>query len=309
MRKYYCIVFIALIIGCTDDKSETTTRGTLHIYIPESIAPVLVDEVNGFLDLYRQNGARINYTVVTSEIAARNFIRDTAKIAFLTTRLSEAEKEEVRKVSPNMNETLIGYDGIVPIVNPENGITQISIKELRNILSGKFSRWNQTANAGPMKGPIKIYCNEPSDVADYLISRLAKEDGILAKYMHTSSDLKTIRAVEGDPLAIGFTSVIWIDSAKAKIKVLSVGLTGNTADSTFRIPEEAINKYFSPHPANLLRNYYPLKRSIYMYTRGEVNLAGGFGTYVATAEGQKLLLGRGVLPGTQQIKLKSVDDE
>jgi ABC-type sulfate transport system substrate-binding protein len=42
-----------------------------------------------------------------------------------------------------------------------------------------------------------------------------------------------------------------------------------------------------------------------MYTRGQVNLAAGFGTYVATAEGQKLFLNHGLLPETQYIKLKT----
>jgi ABC-type sulfate transport system substrate-binding protein len=42
-----------------------------------------------------------------------------------------------------------------------------------------------------------------------------------------------------------------------------------------------------------------------MYTRTHVDLAAGFGTYVATAEGQKIFLKHGLLPGTQKIKLKS----
>jgi hypothetical protein len=42
-----------------------------------------------------------------------------------------------------------------------------------------------------------------------------------------------------------------------------------------------------------------------MYTTGRIDLAAGFGTYVATSEGQKLFLKYGLLPGTQKIKLKS----
>jgi ABC-type phosphate transport system substrate-binding protein len=123
--------------------------------------------------------------------------------------------------------------------------------------------------------------------------------------MHSISDLQTLQSVEKDPMAIGFVALSWIDSAKTIVKILNLGRTSEDTDTTFMPPEEIKDEFFSPHPANILRNYYPLKRAIYMYTRGQVNLADGFGTYVATSEGQKLLLNHGVLPGTQRIKLKS----
>jgi ABC-type phosphate transport system substrate-binding protein len=123
--------------------------------------------------------------------------------------------------------------------------------------------------------------------------------------MHTTSDLQTLRSIEKEPLSLGFVALSWIDSAKSTAKVLKLGRTSEDTDTTFSSPAEANNEFFSPHPANILRNYYPLKRTIYMYTRGQVNLAAGFGTYVATAEGQKLFLNHGLLPETQYIKLKT----
>jgi hypothetical protein len=128
---------------------------------------------------------------------------------------------------------------------------------------------------------------------------------ISAKITRTSSDLQTLQSVEKDPMSLGFVALGWIDSAHSKAKILNLGRTKEDTDTAFAPPEGTKNNFYSPHPANIYRNYYPLKRAIYMYTRTHVDLAAGFGTYVATAEGQKIFLKRGLLPGTQRIKLKT----
>jgi ABC-type phosphate transport system substrate-binding protein len=156
-----------------------------------------------------------------------------------------------------------------------------------------------------MKGIIKIYCQDSSDVTEYLKQRLLSQTGISAKIKRTSSDFQTFRSVEKDPLAIGFAALGWIESAKSGAVILNLGRTSEDTDTTFSAPAETLGNFFSPHPANIYRNYYPLKRAIYMYTRGRIDLATGFGTYVATSEGQKLFLKYGLLPGTQKIKLRS----
>jgi ABC-type phosphate transport system substrate-binding protein len=270
MRSLCFVCLITLFLGCNTEEKETTIKGKLHVFIPESIAPVMIDEVNEFLSLYQINGAHITDTIVSAEIAERRFVRDTAHIV---------------------------------VVHPKNKITEMTTTEIKKILLGTITRWEQLAK--PMKGTIKIYCQDSSDVTEYFKQRLLKQAGISAKFTRTSSDIQTLRSVEKDPLALGFVALAWIDSAKSEAVILNLGRTSEDTDTTFATPTETIGNFFSPHPANIYRNYYPLKRAIYMYTRGQINLAAGFGTYVATSEGQKLFLKRGLLPGTQKIKLKS----
>ena len=307
MRSIYFICLIAFFMGCNTEETETTTKGNLHLFIPESIAPVMIDEVNAFLNLYQANGAHITDTIVSDETATRRFVGDTARIAFLTRPLTQAEKDRVKKISGDMNELVIAYDGIAAIVHPKNKITKMTTTEIQKILSGTLTRWEQLAKS--MTGAIKIYCQDSSDVTEYLNRRLLKQSGISAKFIHTSSDIQTFRSVEKDLLSIGFVALAWIDSAKSSAKILNLGITNEDTNTTFATPAETIGNFFSPHPANIYRNYYPLKRAIYMYTRGQINLATGFGAYVATAEGQKILLKHDILPGTQKIRLRSDQPE
>jgi ABC-type phosphate transport system substrate-binding protein len=305
MRSLLFVTLTILFFGCNTEQTETTTKGKLHVYIPESIAPVMIEEINEFLNLYSQNGAQITYTIVPSETAARHFIRDTARIAFLPRTLTQKEREQVKQISPDLNELIIAYDGITAIVNTKNKVEKMTTTNIQKILTGTITRWEQIAFAKPMKGAIKIYCQDSSDVTEYMTQRLVKQSGITAKVTHTTSDLQTLQSVEKDPLSIGFVALGWIDSAKSTAKVLNLGRTKEDIDTTFALPTEAIGKFFSPDPAYIYLNYYPLKRAIHMYTYAQVNLAAGFGTYVATAEGQKIFLKRKLLPGTQKIKLRT----
>jgi phosphate transport system substrate-binding protein len=305
MRNVFFIAFLFLLLGCSTEKKETTTRGNLHIFIPESIAPVMIDEVNEFMSLYKANGAQITFTIVSAEQAAQRFIHDTTRIVFLPHALKPYEKDSIDKASPALNELVVAYDGILAVVHPTNTIEQVTTTQIQKILSGTISQWKQLAVTKPMKGVIKIYCQDSSDVTEYLTQRLVRQYGITANVTHTTSDLHTLQSVEKDPFSIGFVALGWFDSTKSTVKILNLGRTHEDIDTTFTPPANAAGKFFSRHPANIFLNYYPLKRAIYMYSRGQVDLAAGFGTYVATAEGQKLFLKRGLLPGTQKIKLIS----
>jgi phosphate transport system substrate-binding protein len=265
----------------------------------------MLDEVNEFMQLYRQNGAEISYTITSSESAVYHFIYDTARIAFFTRALNQTEKEIVKKTSADLNEIIIAYDGIAVAVHSKNSIEQMTTTEIQKIIEGAITRWEQLSYAKQMRGIIKIYCQDSTDITEYLTRRFMLRAGISAKFTRTKSDLSTLLSVEKDPRSLGFVALSWIDSAKSPAKVLNLGRTKEDTDTSFVSPAESIGKFFSPHPVYIFRGDYPLKRAIYMYTRTQVDLAAGFGTFIATAEGQKIILKRGILPGTQRIKLKS----
>jgi hypothetical protein len=98
----------------------------------------------------------------------------------------------------------------------------------------------------------------------------------------------------------------WIDSARVAAKSLKLAETRQTTDTTHRVAPEAFGQYYSIHPAHIYRTYYPLKRSIYIYTYAHLgSIAGGFGTFIAGKDGQRLFLDRNIVPGTQPIRLRA----
>jgi phosphate transport system substrate-binding protein len=288
MKTYTIVALAALaaISGCNPEKTETTTRGRLHVRIAESIAPPMIEQVQQFQDIYAKNGAELSYTVMSTEDAIKHLLSDTARFIVTTRRLTADERSRIPAVADfNFNEILVAYDGIAVVVHHKNPIEEISTSELVKILTGDIKRWEQLSRAKGMKGSIALLYQDSSDV----------------------SSLETLRSLVERPLSIALVGTSWIDSARVPAKVLEVAETRqiDVADTTYRLAPEAFGKYYSTHPAHIYRSYYPLKRAIYICTYGPVgSIASGFGTFVANKDGQRLLLNRGVVPGTQPIRLK-----
>jgi hypothetical protein len=76
-------------------------------------------------------------------------------------------------------------------------------------------------------------------------------------------------------------------------------------DTAFKTPKDAFGNAFSPNPAYVYLNYYPLKRAVYIYGRTSLgDFATGLISYLASPAGQKIFLNQGLVPGTQKIVLR-----
>jgi phosphate transport system substrate-binding protein len=306
-RLAVTIILVLALSGCEREKKETTTRGSLHTLFAESTAPVMTEEVNQFLSSYSKAGANITFEVVSSEDAIRRMLHDTLRYIVSTRPMSPAERRQFPRVEGfDLNEIVIAYDGIAVVVNQKNLVEKITTVELSKVLSGEIRRWEQLSNPETMKGTIELLYQDSSDVSLFAESRLLQGKGLRKDLQKTTSSLATLRSVVERPLSIGLVGVLWVDSAHVPAKVLKVAETRVTQDTTSRLPPERIGKFCTPHPANIYRNYYPLKRAIYAYTFGPAaSFASGFSTFVATKDGQKIFLDKNVVPGTQPIRLKA----
>ncbi len=301
-----CLVLLA---GCTKERNETTTRGNLHVLVAESVLPPALDEVNAFLNLYSSDGARIGCEVASSERAIGRLGRDSIRFVLATRAMTASERQSLpQTIGFELSEVLIAYDAIAVVVNDKNPIAKMTTTELTKILSGEINRWEQLSKANAMKGRIELVLQDSSDVTSFIDGCLLQGQHLRTDIRFTSSSLGTLRSIAGQSLAVGLVGVTWVDSAHAATKVLDLAETRQTTDTTFRVPAGEFGKFHSPHPANIYRSYYPLKRAIYAYWYAPLgSLATGFGSYVSHADGQRLLLKRNIVPGTQLIKLRGVD--
>ena len=304
-----CLAILSLFPGCQKEPEETNTKGTIHLFFPESLAPAMNVEVGAFMDQYKESGANVTAENVPVGEALRRFMKDTLRLAFSTRRLTDTEKEAATKVSPDFEEILIAYDGIAAVVNKKNPVAEMTTQEIAGILTGKIAKWNQLSRSKGINGAIELVLQDSADAALYLKNRLGLQQ-FSPVLKRTNSELETIDAVIKNRFAIGFVSTAWLDSMKTSVKAIDISSSGVESDTVYRTAPEAAGKYFSPHPAYIYQKYYPFWRTIYAYCRTPYsNIAAGFASYVAGAEGQKLLLSKGVVPGTQRIHLRTVNGE
>lgn len=297
---------LLFLYGCQPEKTETTTKGHLHVLIAESIAPAMIQEIDEFHSIYAKNGANVTYSITSSDEAIRQFVQDTIRTIITTRPLTQQERDALTSYQEGITEIRIAYDALVVVVHHKNPVDQITTTDLRGILTGTITRWEQLARSKGARGRIETILQDSSDVTMYLQSRILRGDTIHANWKRTASSLQTLKAVVESPLALGIVGLDWLDSARVPAKVLEIAELNEKADTTFPAPIETIGKFYNPHPANIYRSYYPLKRAIYFYAKARMGtLVSGFGSYVSNKDGQEIFLKRHLVPGTQPIRLKS----
>ncbi|MEK6650772.1 MAG: substrate-binding domain-containing protein [Bacteroidota bacterium] len=304
-RIFLILLAGGVFLGCPPEKTESPTKGSLHILIAESVAPPLIREVDAFLAIYGPHGAQITYEVVPSEVAVSRFILDTTRLIFTTIALDSLEEETVRRLAGSLRSMTVAYEGLAAVVHHRNPVDRITTTEIRKILAGTLTRWEQLSYPKGQRGRITLHLQDGSDASAYLRAHIPATEVIRARHRSPSDNLSLLHAVVADEHAIGFVGQSWIDSARVPAKALDVAADELPADTSFAMPPEAMGKFFAPHPAHVHRNYYPLKRRIMMLTKSlRGDLASGFGTFVANKEGQRIFLEVGLVPATQPIRLR-----
>jgi len=298
------IIFFA-VNACTPEPAETPTKGNLHLLIAESVAPAAIAQVEQFMAYYRQNGANVTFSLVNSDEAVKRFTVDTTRTIIVARALHADEREAIQRSYGTFLEMIVAYDAVAVIVHPTNAADEITFDEIRKILAGKTRRWEQLQARKKPAGTIRVFLQDSSDISSYLTTRLLKGPPTSLQTYPRHNSIQLIDKVVNDPLAIGFVGLSWIDSAQASIKTLRVSPSSTDPDTSFPAPHAAIGKFFSPHPAYIHQNSYPLKRAVYMYSKSlGRDLAAGFSSFVATFEGQRIFLSHGLVPGTQEVILR-----
>lgn len=299
------LLLLASLIACSPEKEESTTRGHLKLLVGESVAPPIVAEVDEFLRLYQEGGAKITYSVVSSERANTLFVKDSVRTVITAFPLTSKDRKTVNDLANDIVEIVLAYDGVVAIVHGMNPRAEMTLEQVRDILKGTITKWEQLDGIKKNRGKIRLVLQDSSDVTSYLSRRLLNGNSIQVGQRGTSSSLQTLRDVANDPLSLGFVGSSWVDSARTGARILELAGNLATADTQYVPPMESIGSFYRPHPAHLYRNYYPMKRAIYIYSRStRGDLATGFTTFLATLEGQQIFLQKNLLPATQKIRLK-----
>jgi phosphate transport system substrate-binding protein len=304
-----CCAFLTLLLySCTPNQEETATKGHLHVLVAEAVAPTMTEEVAEFMKLYGPRGADVTMSIVSSEQANARFLQDTARAIVTYTPLTAAEKEQVGKTTDHLADIILAYDGVVALVQHRNAQETLTFADLKSILAGRLTRWDQLAHAKGPQGRIHLVLQDSADVVQYLSQRLLGGNKLDARYHATGSALQTLREVSRDPLALGFVGLDWVDSAEGRVNVLALSADSAFADTTFKPSPESIGHPFSPHPAYIYLGTYPMKRAIHIYARTTPgDFATGFASFLASPAGQKIFLAQGLVPGTQKIVLKPTD--
>jgi len=269
MRKIFSIVFcVALLVGTAVASSDAQTRADIRVKGADSMysrimslsIPYMKDHPDVDIDV-EKNG------LVDDGIRA--LFNGEADVAMASRRITASESETAKKKGVSLSERLIGYGGIVIITHPSTTVGELTMNQVRGLLSGEFANWKEV---GAKDQPVKVFKTvgrHPGTLA-FVESSILGGAPVARSAVVVSTFFTAIRRVAETPGGIAFTRIRDPYEWTAKIKVL-------------KIRKDKTAPAVSPSREAVLDGSYPIRRPYFLYTSSRANDAvQAFADYVVS---------------------------
>jgi phosphate transport system substrate-binding protein len=280
-------------------EEETSTRGKIRIGVDESYTILAEAELDVFLSMYEN--AHITPLYKPEIDVINDFLNDSVRLVILSRKLTAEETEyfESRKIFPKT--VTIAYDAIAFILNKNNKDSLLRYTDIKGIFEGTVTNWRQISPGH--NAPIKVvFDNVKSSTVRYIVEKFKLNKQLPSYCYAVQNNEEVINYVEKHANAIGVIGVSWISDrddsvAKGFLKRIRVA-----AISSQDNPDG--NDFYRPYQGFIADKSYPFIREVYIINRESfTGLGTGFTQWVASDQGQRIVLKMGLVPATMPIRL------
>jgi len=308
--KFTYIFFILTLFSCQnkvkDKYTDTFTSGVIQIAVDQNFQPIIQEELDVFKAMNPKAGIIPHFT---NEVEAMNlFLKDSVRVVIATRPISDKEMSFFKSKTFYPHSYKLATDGIALIINNHNADSLITVSQIRKILSGEVTNWNEIFPNSKLGKFEVVFDNANSSTIRYAIDSICNGKPLSKKLYAQKTNSEVINVVSKTPNAIGIIGVNWLGNAKDTTNLSfksDVRVMGVSAEAT----ATKANSY-KPFQAYLFYGYYPLTRSIYVLVndpRG--SLPSGLTSFLTSDRGQRIILKSGLVPATQPVRIVHVKDE
>lgn len=204
------IIMLSTFAGCSSEKEAVATDGSTSM---EKVIGVLGETFEN------DTGITVTYNPTGSGSGIKAVAAGTCDIGLSSRDLKDEEKEQ------GLEATVLAYDGIAIIVNPENPVSDLDVETIAKIYTGEIANWSEIG--GNDSEIVLIGREAGSGTRDGFESITDTEDNCKYRQELTSTG-DVITTVAGNPSAIGYASVA---SVKDSVKMLTVGGVAPTEET------------------------------------------------------------------------------
>jgi phosphate transport system substrate-binding protein len=167
----------------------------------------------------------------------------------------------------NLIQHRVAVDIKAVMVNPQNSLNNLSLKQVADIHNGRITNWKQV---GGQDKPIAVVYRDHCRDMDEPVRRVLGIKGPVAKKaIVVKTDKEVIEYVEKFPGAIGIAPAVF--ARESKVKIINVDKV-------------------APTPENTEKGLYPLTGDLYIITKGQpIGLTKTFIEFVLGNEGQAII--------------------
>ncbi|MDE5847314.1 MAG: substrate-binding domain-containing protein [Muribaculaceae bacterium] len=318
------LLLAAFAIACSPIKRGEYAEGSATMYCDDGFRNILQEEIEVFEYQY-PNSAIIPY-YVDEQTAMDSLLEDKTQLVVTTHELTTDQikylKDKYRRIA---RQTCIAVDAVALIVNKDNPVSTLTLSDIKDIVSGKISKWNQLAV--PDDASIRlVFDNQGSSTVSYMREKFLGENGKVSDNPNAfaqKDNAEVFDIVKKDKNAIGIISVSWLGADLSEAKkvpvdkrmadyavendTIATNLTTEVKILKVANPVEE-NDYstvaYMPYQAYINSGEYPLFRKVYMIsTATKSSVLNSFYEFSRGFIGQKIISKTGILPYKMSARL------
>jgi phosphate transport system substrate-binding protein len=278
--------------------------GTIKIAVDQTMQPTIQAEIDMF---ETENAATIGPMYVSESEAVDLLMKDSVRLAVTARRFTQAELNyfHLKKYEPE--EIRIAIDGIALIIHPQNPDSIISVKDVRRILTGEVTRWDEIFPGSELGNIQVVFDNTNSSIVRYANDSICRDTPLSTELNALEKNEEVVKYISENKSALGLIGVNLISDAYSstaidftkQIQVMRVSKSDNATRSNA----------VQPYQYYIYNHQYPFIREIFILLndpRGE--LPKGFTRFVTSDVGQRIILRSGLLPSTMPINAVKIVD-
>ncbi len=264
-QLFFFAVFLVFASGCVSQGGEpetiTLAGSTIVLPVAQTVAEIYMDE-HATADIQISGGG--------SGVGVTAAKEGTADIGMLSRELKSSEKE-----GSDLEEYVIGRDGIALIAYPSNSVSDLTPAQIKDIYQGKITNWKEVG--GEDLEIVLIGRDSASGTREFFTEFVLNKEDAAKTMQEYSSNGAVQKAVAQTPGAIGYVSLEYVDGT---VKAFSVSGVKATVE-------------------NVINGSYTINRPLLMITNGEpTGLAKKFLAFILSDEGQQIIAENGFVPVT-----------
>ncbi len=289
--KRFLILFLLssfVLTSCGSADSSTNAASVSPTqYIENKGSDTIVNLALAWAEAYQVEHPDVSISVTGggSGTGIAALINDTVDLANASRQIKTEEIEEAQAKGVEPVEHIIARDAIAVIVNYENPVNELTLQQISDIYSGKYTNWQEVG--GEDRPIVKLSRETNSGTHVYFLEtvlRLGNSDDETLFSMDTlllPSSEGIISEVRQNPNAIGYDGLGYVPD---DLKMIAIA-------------KEAGGEYVLPSIATVNDKTYAIARDLYMYTNGEpTGIVKEYLDWILSEEAQQIVADLGFVP-------------
>ena len=209
----------------SEEPADEALSGVVNTDGSTSMADVMAVLQESFKEL--NPDVTVNYSGTGSGAGIEAVLAGTVDIGLSSRALKDEEKAE------GAVENIVALDGVAIVVNPANGVEDLTVEQIAQIFTGEITNWSEL---GGEDLEIAVYGREDGSGTRGAFEEIVGVEGTCVYTNEYSSTGDVIGGVAGNANAIGYASLSAVDDTVKAVKVGGVAPSEATVkDGTYEI--------------------------------------------------------------------------